>query len=200
MIHLQRPTDSWPTISISQVENRRRQTLVCSCGRDIFVQVVIWWFDQAGVGRARERKREKERVCEREKEREISAAHHFTWHPHLVTFWTDCTAARSGTVRLPLQSASYCNTPPHLCPSCIFPSVPFSAVAAVVVVSVVFLDVLPTSLLPPLPSARSASSSTLYLYRPSCCSHCLSGLWYVAARSSFPCAVSTWKLFVLFSL
>lgn len=110
-IHPQRPTGSRST-SIGQVENHRRLIPVCSCGWDIFVQVVIWWFDQAGVRAGRT------------KEREISVAHHFTWRPRPVTFWADCTAARSGTVRLPLQSASYCNTPPHLCPSRISPFPP----------------------------------------------------------------------------
>jgi len=45
------------------------QILACSCGRDIFVQVVIWWFDQAAVqaGRKREREREVEKEIEREK-------------------------------------------------------------------------------------------------------------------------------------
>lgn len=132
--------------------------------------------------REKERDREGERrrrEREKEREREISATHHFTWHPRPVTFWADCTAARSGTVRLPLQSASYCNTPPHLCPSRTFPSVPFSAVAAVVVVPAsssrpFFLPLFFRS----FPSARSASSPTLhelYLRRLSRCPHAV--LW-----------------------
>lgn len=162
IIHLQRLAGR--RLQSTRLRTTEGQIPACSCGRDIFVQVVIWWFDQAVVqaGRKREREREEEREIKREKE--ISATHHFTWHPHPVTFfWADCTAARSGTVRLPLQSASYCNTPSHLYPSRISPSVSFSVVTAVV-----FSAVLPVSLLLPLPSARSASSPILReLYLPS---------------------------------
>lgn len=144
MIHPQRPTGSWSATSISErLRTTGGQISACFCGRDIFVQVVIWWFDQTGVRAGRTK--------EKEREREINTAHHFTWRPRPVTFWADCTAARSGTVRLPLQSASYCNTPPHLYPSRISTWVPFFAVVAVVV----FSAVLPASLLSPLPSARS---------------------------------------------
>jgi hypothetical protein len=88
------------------------------------------------------RKREGER--ERGKR---GAAHHFTWHPRFVTFWVDCTAARSGTVRLPLQSASYCNTPPHLS------HLPFG-------------PPFPPSPLSPLPSPSSSPTSSRLFFLP----------------------------------